>query len=78
MPYVKFNDDDVQLTKVKCDYAPVEIQSIMSKYKDHDENDDDDPEVYCGLEICFTNPNTGSFCYPTLVASNGWWCWAQA
>ena len=39
VPYVKFNDDDVQLTKVKCDYAPVEIQSIMSKYKDHDENE---------------------------------------
>ena len=49
MPYVKFNDDDVQLTKVKCDYAPVEIQSIMSKYKAYDENDDD-TEVLWSLD----------------------------
>lgn len=58
MPYVKFNDDDVQLTKVKCDYAPVEIQSIMSKYKDHDENDDDDPEVYIVVSRCVLQTRT--------------------
>ena len=44
VPYVNFNDNNVQLTWAKCSFAPVEIQSIMSKYKAHDENDDD-PEV---------------------------------